>query len=56
MTFKSQGKGTTKKLQVSIGTCRKRVADAKLIGWQALAESWQRDLDRLLASKNQRKD
>jgi hypothetical protein len=38
-----------KPFPVTAACCRKRIADARLIGWVALAESWQRDLDRLKA-------
>jgi hypothetical protein len=40
-----------KPFTISRATCEKRIADAKFIGWVALAESWQRDLDRLSAPK-----
>lgn len=40
--------------KVSVATCEKRIADAKFIGWTALAESWQRDLDRI--NEQKRKD
>lgn len=34
---------------LSRSTCEKRIADAKTIGWKALEQSWQRDLDRIEA-------
>lgn len=35
--------------RVSRQTCEARIADAKTIGWKALEQSWQRDLDRIEA-------
>lgn len=36
--------------------CRLRVEDAKLMGWEALAQSWQKSLDNLLAKRAQPKE
>ena len=32
----------------AIRTAKRRIADAKTIGWKALADSWQKTLDELL--------
>ena len=50
MPFKSMHKPNAP-FTVSRQTCLKRISDAKLIGWKALEQSWQRDLDRLDAAK-----
>lgn len=34
----------------ALQVARDRVAMAKLIGWKELEESWQRDVDRLIAN------
>jgi hypothetical protein len=39
----------------ALAVARDRVSMAKLIGWPALEQSWQRDVDRLIAAGGEKK-
>ena len=51
MPFKSMHKPNAP-FTVSRQTCLKRISDAKLIGWKALEQSWQRDLEELNGNRS----